>query len=68
LPAREELLRQIEQELSGKAFLSEILHFTLEAMLSDPAYGGNINQKGWKWLEHQPGFPGPQVGKRYFEL
>ena len=31
----------------------------------DPVYGGNPEMIGWKWLEHQPGFPAPIEGKTY---
>jgi gluconate 2-dehydrogenase gamma chain len=37
-------------------------------MLSPPAYGGNPNGIGWQWLNHQPGFPLPEKGGRYYEI
>lgn len=66
--AREGILRQIEGSRAGENWLSLLLLFSLEAMLADPAYGCNPDGIGWKWLQHQPGFPTPPRGKRYFEL
>ena len=36
-----------------------------EALLLDPLYGGNKEEKGWKWLNHTPGFPRPTEELRY---
>ena len=41
---------------------------TVEGFFADPVYGGNSNGIGWAWLEHQPGFPRPPVGRRHYEL
>lgn len=65
---RESVLRQMEQEGDGRAWLQETLRYILEAALSDPVYGGNPNGIGWKWLQHIPGFPRPPKNKRYFLL
>ena len=65
---RESTLRTLEQDGEGKAWLRETLRYILEALLTDPVYGGNPESIGWKWLKHQPGFPLPIVGKRYYEL
>ncbi len=65
---RESTLRTLEQNHDGKAWLHETLRYILEALLTDPVYGGNPNAIGWKWLKHQPGFPLPVIGKRYYEL
>jgi len=48
---------------SGKAenWVALLLFYTLEALLSDPIYGGNINQSGWKWLNHNTGQPQPKI-------
>ena len=40
----------------------------LEALLTAPAYGGNTDGIGWRWLEYVPGFPLPGSGTRYPEL
>ncbi|MEN8217402.1 MAG: gluconate 2-dehydrogenase subunit 3 family protein [Pseudomonadota bacterium] len=63
---RERLLRRFETK--GKRWISTILRYILEALLTDPIYGGNPNAIGWKWLDHQPGFPRPPANKRYYLL
>jgi gluconate 2-dehydrogenase gamma chain len=65
---KETVLRQIETSNAGNRWLSLIMGYLIEALLSDPVYGGNKDQQGWKWLEHIPGFPTPSVDKVYFKL
>lgn len=65
---REQMLRKIEQSSAGENWLATILLYIFEALLSDPAYGGNPNGIGWQWLEHQPGFPRPPADKLYGKL
>ncbi len=65
---RESLLRQIETSNAGARWLSMLMTYLIEALLSDPVYGGNKNQRGWQWLEHIPGFPTPGPDKVYFKL
>ncbi len=66
---REQLLRYLADETRwGRAWLSLVLTYILEALLSDPAYGGNPDQIGWRWLQHQPGFPRPPADKLYGKL
>ena len=65
---RETLLRTIEESRAGRRWLSKLLTWILEALLSDPVYGGNPNGVGWKWLEHQPGFPEPPANKTWYRL
>ena len=65
---REQILRGIEQSRAGERWLSAVLTWLLEALLSDPVYGGNPNGKGWKWLQHPPGYPTPPPNKMYFKL
>ncbi len=65
---RETVLRRMETQPGGKAWFQEILRYILEALLSDPVYGGNPGGIGWRWLEHRPGFPRPPKEKRYFLL
>jgi len=43
----------------GKKWMNVMVNFTLESLLLDPIYGGNVNEAGWKWLEHVPGLPRP---------
>ena len=65
---KEVILLGISTSRAGENWLSTLLNYLFEAMLSPPSYGGNTNGKGWQWLEHQGGFPLPDVGQRYFEL
>jgi gluconate 2-dehydrogenase gamma chain len=66
---REALLRYLADNTRwGRAWLSLMLYYIFEALLSDPAYGSNPNQIGWRWLQHQPGFPRPPTDKTYGRL
>lgn len=65
---REKVSRALEATKAGNRWLKEILEFLMEALLSDPVYGGNTGEVGWKWLQHTPGFPRPLQNKRYFLL
>lgn len=56
---REQLIEKISQESWGESWLSVNLSIIFEALLSDPQYGGNPDEKGWKWLSHNPGQPRP---------
>ncbi|MEN8205504.1 MAG: gluconate 2-dehydrogenase subunit 3 family protein [Pseudomonadota bacterium] len=65
---RENVLRKIEQSQAGRNWLSLLLTYLLEALLADPVYGGNPDGIGWKWLEHQPGYPAPPEDKSWYKL
>ncbi len=66
---KEQLLRYLADKTRwGRAWLSLILYYVFEALLSDPAYGGNPNEIGWRWLQHRPGFPRPRADKIYGRL
>lgn len=65
---RERVLREVERSEAGQNWLSLMLLYLIEALLADPAYGGNPDGIGWRWLAHTPGFPHPPPGKRYMEL
>ncbi len=65
---KETILRAISKSTAGENWLSNLVGYIFEAMLSPPSYGGNPNGIGWQWLEHQAGFPLPQAGQRYYEL
>jgi len=63
---RERLLRYLADETRwGRAWLSLLLYYIFEALLSDPVYGGNPDEIGWRWLQHQAGFPRPPADKTY---
>ena len=65
---REKVLRKIEQSRAGENWLSTLLVYLFEALLADPAYGGNTDGAGWAWLQHIPGYPHPPANKLYPEL
>lgn len=65
---KEKVLRKIESSRAGSRWLSLMMNYLIEALLSDPVYGGNKDGKGWQWLEHIPGFPTPTTNQVYFKL
>jgi len=66
---KERLLRYLADHTRwGKNWLSLLLYYIFEALLSDPVYGGNPNEVGWQWLEHQAGFPRPPSDKTYTRI
>jgi gluconate 2-dehydrogenase gamma chain len=65
---REVVLRQVEKTRAGERWIALILLYIFEALLCDPVYGGNPGSIGWKWLQHQPGFPSPPADKTYQKL
>jgi len=50
----------ISHSPKGENWVSLILFYTLEALLSDPIYGGNTDKLGWRWLGHNSGQPRPK--------
>ena len=56
---KEQLLKKVSMLRWGDNWLYNMMSYYFEATLSDPIYGGNVDGAGWKWLEHQPGFPRP---------
>ncbi len=63
-----DMLHQITKSKSGRRWISKLLTYIFEALLSDPVYGGNPGGIGWKWLNHHPGFPRPPKHKHYWNL
>ena len=51
------LLEKVSNSAAGENWMSLLIYYLLEALLLDPVYGGNPDGIGWKWLQHQPGFP-----------
>ncbi|VAX09465.1 hypothetical protein MNBD_GAMMA25-2088 [hydrothermal vent metagenome] len=56
---RETILRDYEKTRDGGSWLIMLMDYLMEALLSDPVYGGNPKGIGWQWLQHTPGFPRP---------
>lgn len=65
---QQEVIEEIVKSRAGRNWVSTLLTYTLEALLTDPVYGGNINGTGWKWLQHQPGYPAPPADKKWHQL
>lgn len=62
----ETALRSFEATPQGRQWITNILGYIFEALLTDPIYGGNPKGIGWHWLDHRPGFPQPPRDRRYF--
>jgi gluconate 2-dehydrogenase gamma chain len=65
---REQVLMNLASSPAGRDWVALMIYYILEALLTDPVYGGNSGGAGWDWLDHQPGFPRPPVGRRHYEL
>ena len=63
---REKALRSYEETGYGKSWLSRIMTLSLEGLFSDPTYGSNIQEAGWRAVSSYGGFPRPK--SRYIEL
>ncbi len=57
---RQKILKDISMTRWGDSWLYTMMSYLFEAMLSDPVYGGNTDANGWKWFDHEPGFPRPE--------
>lgn len=65
---REAVLHQIEKSNEGQRWISLVIYYVIEALLTDPVYGGNPDGSGWKWLSHHVGLPRPTAEKVYSKL
>lgn len=65
---QKELIRITAGSRVGENWLSLLMTYIIESLLSAPVYGGNPNGVGWKWLQHQPGFPLPPADKKWYLL
>jgi len=63
---KEKALRAYEETEYGSGWLDRIILLSLEGLLSDPIYGGNFRESGWKSLQTRGGEPRPTV--RYIAL
>ena len=62
---KEKALRAYEKTNYGSSWLSRIMTITMEGIFSDPIYGSNIKESGWKALGAYGGFPRPKT--KYLE-
>jgi len=65
---QEEILVFIAAQSWGESWYSVLLTFIFEALLSDPIYGSNPDNIGWKWLNHNPGNPRPDENQKYGKI
>lgn len=63
---KERALRAYEATSYGSSWLSRIMVLSMEALFSDPVYGSNRQEAGWKALNTYGGFPRPKT--KYIEL
>ena len=63
---QEQAMRRFEETTYGSNWLGRIMLLTMEALFSDPIYGSNIKEAGWKALQTQGGVPRPTT--RYLAL
>jgi len=58
---KERALRAYEETNYGSSWLSRIMTITMEGMFSDPIYGSNIKEAGWKAVGSYGGLPRPKT-------
>ena len=56
---KELIFEIIKNSAYAKSWVSKITYYGIEAMFSDPIYGGNFNQIAWKSVNHSIGIPRP---------
>lgn len=62
---QQQALKRVAKSSTGRKWLSLLLNYLIQSLTLDPIYGGNPNGIGWQWLEHQAGYPRPEIGKTY---
>ena len=62
---QEELIGRISLMDWGQSWLSKMLTLIFESMFANPNYGSNPEGIGWKWLNHQAGWPQPEQKQIY---
>lgn len=63
---KEKVLRAYEKTNYGSSWLSRIMTLTMEGMFSDPIYGSNVKEAGWKAVQSFGGQPRPS--NKYLEI
>jgi len=62
------LLLTVAQSEAGENWISTLLTYIFEALLTAPAYGGNSQRIGWKWLQYRAGYPLPDASTLHWKL
>ena len=60
LKEKNKIIEETNESDYGQSWLTKLVYYGIEAMLSDPIYGGNVNNIAWKSLNHQTGIPQPK--------
>jgi len=58
---KENALRAYEKTSYGSSWLARIMTLTMEGMFSDPIYGSNIKEVGWKSVGAYGGYPRAKI-------
>jgi len=58
---KEKALRAYEKTNYGSSWLSRIMTLTMEGMFSDPIYGSNTKEAGWKSVGAYGGYPRAKI-------
>ncbi|UFS61326.1 gluconate 2-dehydrogenase subunit 3 family protein [Sulfurimonas sp. HSL-3221] len=58
---RQQVLQKASGLVWGDNWLWSVLSYLFEALLSDPVYGANTHEAGWRWLRYEPGYPRPKT-------
>lgn len=59
------IIKELQTNSYGNSWLDTLIYYGIEAMMSEPIYGGNKAQIGWKSVGHVGGEPAPK--KRYIK-
>ena len=62
---QEELVDKKINSKDLQTWFSRLLTLIFEALLLDPAYGGNTDKAVWLWLDHDPGYPRSKMVNSY---
>ena len=62
---KERAMRRYENSKYGRNWLSRIMTLSMEGLFSDPIYGGNVGEAGWKSIHAFGRYPRPKT--RYLE-
>lgn len=65
---KKKLIEAISKVKWGRTWLSVNITIIVEALLSDPIYTYNVDEIGWKWLNHKAGRPRPTEKLKYDEI
>lgn len=57
---KQKIIERTKNGEYGESWLTKLVYYGIEAMLSDPIYGGNTDEIAWKSLNHQTGRPQPK--------